>query len=92
MSNTNGIISLIVALVGLFISWFLVFFFFIGFIFPVVAIIFGAIGISRDDSKGMAIAGLVIGIIDLLCLLLVIFLLAAFIAALFGGFGGFFVM
>ena len=87
MSNTNGIISLIFALVGLFIGWIPVIGWF-GILFPIIAIIFGAIGIKKDDSSGMAIAGLVIGCISLLCIILVIVVFAALFAAMFGAFGG----
>lgn len=84
MSNTNGIISLIFAIVGLFIGC-IPFIGWIGIFFPIVAIIFGAIGIKKDDSNGMAIAGLVIGIISLLCIILVITVFAVLFAAIFGG-------
>ena len=83
MSNTNGIISLIFALVGLFVGW-IPFLGWFGIIFPIIAIIFGAIGIKKDDSHGMAIAGLVIGIISLLCIVLVITVFVALLATLFG--------
>ena len=87
MSNTNGIISLIFALVGLFVGW-IPFLGWFGIIFPIIAIIFGAIGIKKDDSHGMAIAGLVIGCISLLCIILAVVVLAAIFATLFGGLGG----
>jgi len=66
MSNTNGIISLIFGLIGLCGGW-LIPIPFLPWIFPIVAIIFGIIGIMKDDSHGMAIAGLVLGIISILC-------------------------
>jgi hypothetical protein len=87
MSNTYGIISLIFALVGLFIGW-IPFIGLFGLIFPIIAIIFGAIGIKKDDSHGMAIAGLVIGCISLLCIILVVTVFAILFAALFAGLGG----
>jgi len=59
---TLGIIGLVVflilsALIGIILSAL------IGNIFGVVAIIFGNIGISKDESRGLSIAGLVLGII-----------------------------
>ncbi len=68
MSNTYGIISLIFGIVGLCCGWIIPFG---GFIFPAVAVICGIIGIMKDDSNGMAIAGLVLGIISFVCVLLV---------------------
>ncbi|MHA1671868.1 MAG: hypothetical protein ACTSV5_15040 [Promethearchaeota archaeon] len=66
MSNTNGIIALIFGLVGLCCAW-LIPIPFVPWLFPIVAIIFGIIGISKDDSSGMAIAGLILGIISIIC-------------------------
>ena len=60
MSKTFGIISLIFSIIGICCGWIIVFN--IGFVFPAIAVIFGIIGIIKDDSKGMAISGLVIGI------------------------------
>ena len=40
--------------------------FVIGWLVPFTAIIFGIIGIVKDESKGMAIAGLILGIVSLL--------------------------
>ena len=58
-----------------------------GVIFGPVAIILGAIGMRREEGRGMAIAGLVLGIVSLACWLLAIVFLWAFIATFFG-FGG----
>ena len=38
----------------------------IGWVVPFIAIIFGMAGIIKDDSKGMATAGLILGVIGLL--------------------------
>ena len=48
-------------------------------------------GWVREEGRGMAIAGLVLGIVTLVCWLLAIIFLWAFIAALFG-FGGFYIV
>ena len=82
MGNTFGIIALIFGIIGLCCGWFLSFF---GFVFPVVAIVCGAIGIKKDDSSGMAIAGLVLRSISVICILLVTVVLFAFINELLGG-------
>jgi hypothetical protein len=54
----------------------------IGWIFPGIAIIFGLIGIIADDSKGMAIAGFILGIISLIIGFLLSSLIATFFASL----------
>ena len=54
MGKTYGILSLIFAIIG---------FFFAGIILGPIAIILGVMGRKRDDSKGLATAGLIIGII-----------------------------
>ncbi len=61
MGKVFGIIGLVSGIIGLFVYW---------YIFGPIAIIFGAIGIAKDDSKGLGIAGLVLGITDLLCVLI----------------------
>ena len=61
---------------------------YIGIVLAILAIIFGGIGIRRTNSnpelkgRGMAIAGLVLGIVGLLFVLLVVALLATFLIAL----------
>jgi len=57
-TNGFGIASLICALIGLC---------FLGWIFGIIAIILGVIGKTRDYNSGIAVAGIVIGIIDLCC-------------------------
>jgi uncharacterized membrane protein len=86
MSNTYGIVALIFGIIGLCCGWALAFLYFIGFIISAIAIIFGAIGIKKDDSNGMAITGLILGIISLVCEIILFSVLAAFIIALLGGF------
>ena len=77
MGNTISIIALIFGIIS----------FCCGVIFGPVAIILGAIGMRGEEGRGMATAGLVLGIVSLLCWILAIIFLWAFIAALFG-FGG----
>ena len=54
MGKIYGILSLIFAIIGIF---------FYGIILGPIAIILGVIGRKKDDSKGLATAGLIIGII-----------------------------
>jgi hypothetical protein len=89
MSNTNGIIALIFGIIGLCCAW-IIPIPFVPFLFPIVAIVFGAIGIKKDDSHGMAIAGLVLGIISLVCVAIALVFLAMILAML--GMGGFFTL
>jgi len=65
MGKALGIISLIFGLLGLLVGWFLEVFLpflpFARFYLPVVAIVTGIVGVSVQEKKGMAIAGLVLG-------------------------------
>ena len=81
MSNTNGIISLIFGIIGLCCAW-LIPIPYVPFLFPIVAIVFGAIGIKKDDSNGMSIAGLVLGIISVICVAVMAIFLAVILAML----------
>lgn len=64
MGKIFGIISLICALLAWILPWF---YWRIWLIWlPILAIIFGGIGIAKDDSKGLGIAGLILGIIALI--------------------------
>ena len=87
MGKVWGALSLVFALVSLILGWLIIIFVpygnYIMWALPILAIIFGIIGIIVDDSKGMAIAGLILGIIALL----IWPVLGGFILALIG-FGG----
>jgi hypothetical protein len=66
-TNTMAQVGGIVAIAGWVLAWIPVFGIPIGFLMGVLAIIFSAIGLGKlteysDDGKGMATAGLVIGI------------------------------
>ncbi|MHA1793622.1 MAG: DUF4190 domain-containing protein [Promethearchaeota archaeon] len=67
MGNGNGIAALVFGIISLFFNPFL--------IMSILAIIFGAIGKKNDDSPGMAIAGLVLGLIGLILFLVFLFVL-----------------
>jgi tetrahydromethanopterin S-methyltransferase subunit D len=62
--NTYGAVALVCGIIGLFCG---------GFILGIVAIVLGGIGLNRDESKGMAIVGLILGIIDFACSFLLFF-------------------
>ncbi len=56
-SNTFGIISLVLAILAIFIA---------PIILSILAIIFGIIGLSQDRDKTLATIGLIIGIVILI--------------------------
>ena len=73
MSKTFGIISLIAGIIGLFIF---------GYILGIVAIVTGVVGIlykKAEESNGLAIAGLVLGILDVVLLFILQTILAGLI-------------
>ena len=65
-----GIISLIFGLLALLLGWLIMLFVpfgdYIMYALCGLAIVFGIIGIIKDDSKGKAIAGMILGIIALI--------------------------
>jgi len=76
MGKTFGILALIFGILGFF-AWILFLLIpvtlpYSGFYVPGAAIVFGIIGIIVDDSKGMAIAGLVLGCIAIVFVMFVI--------------------
>ena len=83
MGKIFGIIALLCGILGFF-GWILLGSLPYGFFYlPGAAILFGIIGLFADESKGMAIAGLILGI---LCIVFIIFILPmlAFLLILFG--------
>ena len=63
MGKIYGIIALVLGIVGYLGGWLLFLFLPFGeFYLPIAAIVFGILGIFSDDSKGLAIAGLVLGV------------------------------
>ncbi len=79
MGKVFGALSLIFGIFGLF-GW-LIFAMlpivlpYSGFYLPGAAVVLGIIGIIADDSKGMAIAGLILGIIGIIIVIMLPFLL-----------------
>ncbi len=76
MGKTFGILALIFGILGFF-AWIIFLFLpvvlpFSGYYIPGAAIVFGIIGIIVDDSKGMAIAGLILGCIAIVVVMFVI--------------------
>ncbi|MDH3235059.1 MAG: DUF4190 domain-containing protein [Alphaproteobacteria bacterium] len=54
-----GVTALVLGIVAVFLCWIPLF----GLILPILALIFGGIGIYLQNGRGMAIAGLVLGLI-----------------------------
>ena len=73
MGKVFGILALVFGLIGLLGGWLLVLFLPYGqYYLPAAAIVFGIIGIIVDDSKGMAIAGLVLGVVGIIFVLFIL--------------------
>ena len=70
MGKTYGILSLIFAIIGIF---------FFGIILGPIAIILGVIGRKKDDSKGLATAGMIIGIIVTILAIIGLIIFGAYI-------------
>ncbi|KKK44663.1 hypothetical protein LCGC14_1100730 [marine sediment metagenome] len=68
--NTYGIVALILGLVGL-VGGIYNF----GIVLGIAAVAMGGIGLNRDDNNGMAIAGLILGILDIVLFVFFTFLL-----------------
>jgi hypothetical protein len=78
LGKVFGIIALVFGICGLAFPWIPYFGGIWVIALPIIAIIFGGIGIAKDDSKGLGIAGLVLGIIGIVIWILMIVLLAAY--------------
>jgi hypothetical protein len=74
-SNTFGLLSLIFGILSL-LMLLTGIFAFVGLVFGISAFILGIIGIRRDRGPGMAIAGLVMGIVSILIVALVFWVIA----------------
>ena len=85
-----GTLSLVFGLIALLVGWLIMLFVpfgdYIMYALCGLAIVFGIIGIIKDDSKGKAIAGLILGIIALVIWpILWTILFVVIFAGLFGG-------
>lgn len=56
-----AIAALVLGIVGIFFAWVP----FLGYIMPVLAIIFGTLSYKKEEKKGMPLAGLILGITSL---------------------------
>lgn len=86
MGKVFGIISLVCGICGLAFPWIPYFGGLWVIALPIIAIVFGGIGIAKDDSKGMGIAGLVLGIVGIVMYIVVIVLLSIIFSAYMSGF------
>ncbi len=76
MGKIFGILALLCGILGFF-AWMLLGTLPYGaFYLPGAAIVFGVIGIIADDPKGMAIAGLILGIIGIVFIIFILPMLA----------------
>ncbi|MDY3275593.1 MAG: zinc-ribbon domain-containing protein [Agathobacter sp.] len=67
-NNTIGILALIFGIVGLLLSCI-----FIGIVPAIAGIVLGIVGISKNNGKGMCVAGLICGIIGILVFAIMLF-------------------
>jgi ABC-type transport system involved in multi-copper enzyme maturation permease subunit len=56
-----AIAALVLGILGMLTSWFM-----LGLIFAVLGLVFGALALSKKQSKGMAIAGIVMSVLGIL--------------------------
>jgi len=83
MGKVFGILALLFGILG-FVGWLLfglipISLPFSEFYFPGAAILFGIIGLIADDSKGMAIAGLILGIVGIIFIMIILPILIVFL-------------
>ena len=62
--NSYGTAALVCGIIGLFCG---------GILFGIIAIVLGGLGLGRDDNTGMAVIGLVLGLIDFVCFFIMMF-------------------
>ena len=62
--NNYGTAALVCGILGIFCG---------GILFGIVAIVLGGLGIGRDDNNGMAVIGLILGLIDIVCFFIMMF-------------------
>jgi hypothetical protein len=66
--NNYGVVALICGIIGLCIG---------GVFLGIIAIIVGILGLSRDENTSLATAGLILGILDFVCSLILLVALAS---------------
>ena len=77
LSSISSIYSLLMGMPDI-----LALFSLIGWLIPAIAIIFGIIGIIKDDTKGLAIAGLILGVIALILGLIIRYMITSLFSGL----------
>jgi len=87
MGRTFGIISFIAGLIAFSAGWALTWLLspwgkYFPYVLSILAIVFGILGIVKEESKGLAIAGLVLGTIALILAIV----LALFVEGVIAGF------
>jgi len=79
MGKLFGILALLCGILGLF-AWLLLGTLPFGIYYlPIAAIVLGIVGLIADESKGMAIAGLIFGIFDIVFILFILPMLLVFL-------------
>ncbi|MHA1376290.1 MAG: hypothetical protein ACTSR7_18585 [Promethearchaeota archaeon] len=76
-SNTNGTVALIFGILG---------FFILPIIGSIIAIIFGAIARSRDPDSSTGKAGVVLGILGILCWIIYVAVIISWLFSMFNSF------
>ena len=79
MGNIFVLYSLVCGISALALVWIVPFYL---IIIPVTAIVFGGIGIAKDDSKTLGVVGVIIGSITLILWILMPFILAVLVLAI----------
>jgi hypothetical protein len=77
LGKVFGLIGLLLGLASIILLW--VYFPIYMMALPILAIVFGAIGIAKDDSKAMGVVGLILGIVALVLWFVLPLLLLGFI-------------
>ncbi len=74
-----GITALVLGIVGATLGWWIIPF--LGFIASILAIVFGALGL-KSQTRGMAMAGLILGIVSVVLSIIGVLLWGAMMSAL----------
>lgn len=84
MKSNQGILSIILALVGFILTVFVqsLIFSIIGIVFAFIALILGVLGYTKAESRDISIIGIVIGIIDLISWIIIFLLFPEYLGVL----------
>ncbi|MFW9900761.1 MAG: hypothetical protein ACFFDY_05670 [Candidatus Thorarchaeota archaeon] len=83
MGKVFGLIGMLCGLAAVGLIWF--FFGWWILVLAILGIVFGAIGIAKDDSKAMGVVGLIFGIIGLVLWIIFPLVFLVLLAGLLGG-------